>query len=90
MESSWGVAVMLFEIEDLADLLGERHRIIANNWQGAALVALAGRTLARAAELLDGIDFAPAALRADLARHRISASTTVIRGRDDRPRRRFA
>ncbi len=74
MESSWGVAVMLLEIRDLADLLGERHRIIANNWQGAALAALAGRTLKRAAELLDRIDFAPAALREDLARQRVSAA----------------
>jgi hypothetical protein len=74
MESSWGVAVVLFEIEDLADLLGERHRIIANNWQGAALVGLAGKILERAAELLDAVDFTPAALRADLAGQRISAA----------------
>ena len=59
MESSWAVAAVLFDIDDLADLLGERHRIIANNWQGASIVGLAGRILARAADLLDRIDFAP-------------------------------
>ena len=57
MESSWAVAEVLFEIDDLADLLGERHRIIANNWQGASMVNLSGRILARAADLLDRIDF---------------------------------
>ena len=73
MESSWAVAGALFDIEDLADLLGERHRIIANNWQGASVVALAGRVLARAAEALERIDFTPRALRTDLAQRRVSA-----------------
>ncbi len=74
MESSWAVGEVLFDIDDLADLLGERHRIIANNWQGASMVRLAGRILARAADLLDRIDFAPSVLRADLGRKRISAA----------------
>ena len=34
MQSSWDVAVVLLDIDELADMLGERHRIIANNWQG--------------------------------------------------------
>lgn len=74
MEASWAVAPVLFEIDDLADLLGERHRIIANNWQGSALVSLAGRILGRTADLLDRVDFAPAALRADLGGERRSAA----------------
>lgn len=74
MESSWAVAEVLLDIDDLADLLGERHRIIANNWQGASLVGMAGRMLARAADLLDRIDFVPAGLRSDLGGRRISAA----------------
>ena len=34
MQSSWDLAVVLLDIDELADMLGERHRIIANNWQG--------------------------------------------------------
>lgn len=74
MDSSWAVATALLEIDELADLLGERHRIIANNWQGAALVTLSGRVLERAATILDHVDFTPAALRADLSAHRRSAA----------------
>jgi hypothetical protein len=74
MESSWAVAPVLLEIDGLADLLGERHRIIANNWQGSSLVTLAGRILDRAATILDRVDFTPAALRADLAGDRRSAA----------------
>jgi hypothetical protein len=74
MESSWGVAVMLFDIEDLTDLLGERHRIIANNWQASSVVTLAGHVLLRASELLDRVDFAPKAVRIDLAHRRVSAA----------------
>ena len=67
MESSWDMATTLLDIDELADLLGERHRIIANNWQGASMMSLAARILLRVAELLDRVDFAPAALRAGLA-----------------------
>ena len=73
MQSSWDVATVLLDIEDLADLLGERHRIIANNWQGASIMSLVARILVRAAEILDHVDFSPAAVRADLAGQRVSA-----------------
>lgn len=73
MQSAWSVVPALFDIDELADLLGERHRIITNNWQGASTVTLAGRILSRAAEMLDQVDFTPAALRADLADCRVSA-----------------
>ena len=73
MQSSWEAATVLFDIEDLADLLGERHRIIANNWQGASMMSLAARILDRAADLLDRVDFSPASVRADLADQHLSA-----------------
>ena len=35
MEQAWQTAGMLAAYPALADLLGERHRIIANDWQAA-------------------------------------------------------
>ncbi|HZP31709.1 MAG TPA: hypothetical protein VFC99_22335 [Acidimicrobiia bacterium] len=67
MEGSWGVAASLLDIDELASQLGERHRIIANDWEAADLNRLTGRILERAADMLDRVDFTPAALRADLA-----------------------
>jgi hypothetical protein len=67
MAASWDVAQGLLDIEGLADLLGERHRIIANDWQAAGMSELAARLLLRAVDVLDRVDFSPAALRADLA-----------------------
>jgi hypothetical protein len=67
MQASWDVASTLLDVEELADFLGERHRIIANDWQAAHMSTLTGRLLLRAAEVLDHVDFSPAALRADLA-----------------------
>ena len=83
MTSSWAVAAALLDIDGLADLLGERHRIIANNWQAAALTTLASHVLERAAETLDHVDFAPASLRADLAGpgvsvHRVYSAAEMI------------
>ncbi len=72
MQASWGVAVTLLDIDELADLLGERHRIIANDWQAAHMSTLTGRLLLRAAEVLEHVDFTPAALRADLASSRVA------------------
>jgi hypothetical protein len=73
MESSWDVATALLDVEELADLLGERHRVIANDWQGASILTLAARVLVRAADLLERVDFRPVALRADLDGARTSA-----------------
>jgi hypothetical protein len=73
MQSSWDLAPALFDIDELSDLLGERHRIIANNWQGAGMMRLTGRILLRAADLLDRVDFRPGALREDLAGPRVAA-----------------
>ena len=72
MQASWDVAAALLPIPELADLLGERHRIIANDWQASGMSALAGRILVRAAAMLDQVDFSPAPLRADLAGSRVT------------------
>ena len=65
--SSWGMAEALMAYPQLADLLGERHRIIGNNWQNAATAQLAARYLRRAVAVMETIDYAPAALRKYLA-----------------------
>jgi hypothetical protein len=88
MQGSWKVAGTLIELPELAGVLGERHRIIANDWQGASMTILAGRLLERAAELLEHVDFSPAALRTDLADARVtpdmlySAAELVSRAAD--------
>ena len=67
MQASWNMAAALLDIDGLADVMGERHRIISNDWMAAHMQALTAELLARAAEMLDRLDFTPAALRADLA-----------------------
>ena len=66
MQASWDAANALLAFPALADQLGERHRIIANDWQAASMSILAARLLLRACDLLDRVDFAPKALRDDL------------------------
>ncbi|HEU0025369.1 MAG TPA: hypothetical protein VFQ12_12090 [Thermoleophilaceae bacterium] len=66
MEAAWGVAEGLLQYPQLADLLGERHRIIANDWQAASIAQLVARQLLRARAILDRVDFSPQALRDDL------------------------
>ena len=67
MEQTWSIAGALVQFEDLVDLLGERHRIIGNDWQAAGMNSLAGRFLLRSLEVLDQVEFTPAAVREDLA-----------------------
>jgi hypothetical protein len=69
MQASWDLATTLIEIDGLADMLGERHRIIANDWQAAHMNDLMSRVLDRAADILEAVDFTPAALRVDLTPH---------------------
>ena len=66
MQASWDMAIALIEIDGLADMLGERHRIIANDWQAAHMNDLMSRLLDRAADILEAVEFTPAALRAEL------------------------
>jgi hypothetical protein len=72
MEQSWQAAGALSAYPALADVLGERHRIIANDWQSAALQRLIARLIRRALEVVDKLDLTPAAVRADLAGDRVS------------------
>ena len=73
MHAAWDIAESVIEFDELADVLGERHRIIANDWLAADMQTLVARLLERAAQILDRIDFTPAALRADLAGSRRSS-----------------
>jgi hypothetical protein len=72
MAACWELAATLTDIDELADVLGERHRIIADDWQAADMGTLAARLLHRAADLVDGIDLTPAALRGDLTGDRVT------------------
>ena len=67
MAAAWAAATALVEIGALVDLLADRHRIIANDWQAAATTTVAGHLLDRAAEILDRTDLTPAGVRAGLA-----------------------
>ena len=73
MEASWTMAEALLAYPQLADLLGERHRIIGNNWQNARTAQLIARYLRRAVRVMEQVDFTPAALREDLAGTRSAA-----------------
>jgi hypothetical protein len=74
MEASWAMAEALLAYPQLADLLGERHRIIGNNWQNARTAQLIAQYLRRAVNVLERIDFTPAGLRKDLAGARTAAA----------------
>jgi hypothetical protein len=88
MASSWKVAASLLEFDDLADVMGERHRIISNDWLAAHMQTLIALLLRRAADMLDDVDLAPAAVRADLAGARVtprrlhSAAEVIARAAD--------
>ena len=70
MDASWNVIEHLVAYPAVTDLLGDRHRIISNDWQCASLSSLAGRNIARALEILARVEFTPEALRADLVADR--------------------
>jgi hypothetical protein len=72
MSASWDMAASLGDVPPLAGLLGDQHRIIANDWQGAEMSSLAGRILHRAVELLEKVECTPSALRQDLESERVS------------------
>jgi hypothetical protein len=73
MDASWQVVRGLIDILPLADVLGERHRIIANDWQAAHLSTLVAHLLRRALDVLGQVDFSPETVRADLAGSRFFA-----------------
>lgn len=70
MEQSWAIAGSLAQYPQLAEVLGERHRIIANDWLSADMQLLIARLLRRTNDLLDQVDFSSEAVRADLAAER--------------------
>jgi hypothetical protein len=72
MEATWAGATGLFAYPELASAIGDRHRIIANDWQAANMSTLAGLAAERGADLLDHVDFSPEELRADLAARRVT------------------
>jgi hypothetical protein len=72
MEATWDAAAVLGAYPQLAELLGDRHRIIANDWHAASMSTIAGRSLHRSVDLLDRIDFSRGALRDDLASERFT------------------
>jgi hypothetical protein len=67
MESSWESGIQLIKIPGLEDVLGERHRIITNNWQAAHLSILMAKLISRALLVLQEIDFSPKSIREDIA-----------------------
>jgi hypothetical protein len=70
MEAAWNMAEALLDVPELADLLGERHKIIVNDWHNALLLALVAHLLRRADEILGRLDFTAAGARADLSGER--------------------
>jgi hypothetical protein len=71
MQAAWQAALPLLQVPALASVHGERHRIILNNWQSAHLQSLISLVLKRALEIVEQVDFAPPAIRADLAGPRV-------------------
>jgi hypothetical protein len=67
MENSWEAAINLIKIPTLEDVLGERHRIIVNDWQAAHLSILMAKLLERSLLILNQIDFHPKAIRNDIS-----------------------
>ena len=59
MESSWDAAESLVRLDEFADVLGERHHIIANDWQAAALRNLVAKLLRRVVDILDVVELEP-------------------------------
>ncbi len=72
MAASWKMAAAMLEFDELAGVMGERHRIISNDWLAAHMQSLVAVLLARAADMLERVDLTPAALRADLAGARVA------------------
>lgn len=88
MEGSWKVAQHLIKNPEIADVLGERHRIIANDWQAAYLSSLTSKLILRSLDILEMVDFSPAVIRTDLSGPRFfpkylySASELIDRAAD--------
>ena len=88
MENSWQAAINLMKIPTLEAVLGERHRIIINDWQASHLSILIAKLLERSLLILDQIDFNPKAIRDDISTRKMypdllySASELLDRAAD--------
>lgn len=69
IESTWTLGKQLLSIPELADLLGERHRIMINDWQAASMNSLASRIIIRALDILEKVNMTPEAIRENLSSH---------------------
>ena len=67
MESSWESAKPLLENPALADVLGERHRIIMNDEHAAHTYIMVARQIRRSLDILDCLDLSSGGVRKDLA-----------------------
>jgi hypothetical protein len=66
MNASWDDSLSLLKIKELASVLGERHRIIINDWEAANLSKLVANLLYRAIELINEVNFTQKSVREDL------------------------
>jgi hypothetical protein len=67
MQSSWDVGKSLLQNPALASVLGERHRIIANDWLAASMSSLVAHLIRRAIDMVNVLDLSPSSIRGDLA-----------------------
>ena len=67
MEQSWKSAIPLTKVPPFASVLGERHRIIVNDWQAAKLSQLVAELIYRSIEIIESLEFTKDAVRKDLA-----------------------
>jgi hypothetical protein len=67
MKQSWKTALHLVKIPPFSSVLGERHRIIINDWQAARLSQLVAELIYRSIDLLNQIEFTKESIRKDLA-----------------------
>jgi len=88
MHISWQSAGALVHVTPLADLLGERHRIIANNLQAADMARLGAALMNRAADILDAVDLTPRRPARRPGRTPLQPRLPLLRGDAPRPRRR--
>jgi hypothetical protein len=88
MQAAWQSQLPLLHVPALAGVLGERHRIIMNDWQSAHLQSLIATVIKRALEILDRVDFVPPTIRTDLSGPRVcprylyAASELIARAAD--------
>jgi hypothetical protein len=66
MEQSWNSAIPLLGIPPLSSVLGERHRIILNDWHASKMSELVAYLILRSLKILEQIEFTKESVRKDL------------------------